>query len=96
MGMMPQNFFPSLDKPYFRADVFYPDGYSINDVAVSYTHLGNESSMNSLHEIKNYFANLTRQGSHVSSTTQVACLLYTSLLRNGACRQGRLQLECDF
>ncbi len=33
---------------------------------------GNESSMNSLHEIKNYFANLTRQGSHVSSTTQVA------------------------
>ena len=32
MGLMPQNFFPSLDKPYFRADVFYPDGYSINDV----------------------------------------------------------------
>lgn len=27
-----QNFFPSLDKPYFRADVFYSDGYSINDV----------------------------------------------------------------
>ncbi|WP_431432850.1 efflux RND transporter permease subunit [Bacteroides hominis] len=33
MGMMPQNFFPSLDKPYFRADVFYPDGYGVNDVA---------------------------------------------------------------
>lgn len=33
MGMMPQNFFPSLDKPYFRADVFYPDGYEVNDVA---------------------------------------------------------------
>lgn len=32
MGMMPQNFFPSLDKPYFRADVFYPDGYGVNDV----------------------------------------------------------------
>ena len=32
MGLMPQNFFPSLDKPYFRADVFYPDGYSISDV----------------------------------------------------------------
>ena len=32
MGTMPQNFFPSLDKPYFRADVFYPDGYSIQDV----------------------------------------------------------------
>ena len=33
MEMMPQNFFPSLDKPYYRADVFYPDGYSINEVA---------------------------------------------------------------
>lgn len=33
MGLMPQNFFPSLDKPYYRADVFYPDGYSINEVA---------------------------------------------------------------
>ncbi len=33
MGMMPQNFFPYLDKPYFRADVFYPDGYGVNDVA---------------------------------------------------------------
>ena len=32
MGLMPQNFFPSLDKPYFRADVFYPDGYSIREV----------------------------------------------------------------
>ena len=32
MGMMPQNFFPSLEKPYFRADIFYPDGYSIRDV----------------------------------------------------------------
>ena len=33
MGMMPQNFFPSLDKPYYRADIFYPDGYNINEVA---------------------------------------------------------------
>lgn len=29
MGRMPQNFFPSLDKPYFRADVLLPDGYDI-------------------------------------------------------------------
>lgn len=29
MGIMPQNFFPSLDKPYFRADVFLADGQSI-------------------------------------------------------------------
>ncbi len=32
MGLLPQNFFPSLDKPYFRADVFYPEGYSIHQV----------------------------------------------------------------
>lgn len=29
MGRMPQNFFPSLDKPYFRADVLLPEGYDI-------------------------------------------------------------------
>ena len=31
MGLMPQNFFPSLDKPYFRADVLLPEGYNIQD-----------------------------------------------------------------
>ncbi len=31
MGRMPQNFFPSLDKPYFRADVLLPEGYSIRE-----------------------------------------------------------------
>ncbi|MDE6507155.1 MAG: efflux RND transporter permease subunit [Alistipes sp.] len=29
MGRMPQNFFPALDKPYFRADVLLPEGFSI-------------------------------------------------------------------
>lgn len=29
MGRMPQNFFPTLDKPYFRADVLLPEGYDI-------------------------------------------------------------------
>lgn len=32
MGVMPQNFFPNLHKPYFRADCFFPDGYSILEV----------------------------------------------------------------
>ena len=31
MGSMPQNFFPSLDKPYFRADVLLPEGFGIRD-----------------------------------------------------------------
>ena len=30
MGRMPQNFFPQLDKPYFRADVIMPEGYDID------------------------------------------------------------------
>lgn len=30
MGRMPQNFFPQLSKPYFRADVILPDGYDID------------------------------------------------------------------
>lgn len=32
MSRMPQNFFPQLDKPYFRADVLLPEGY---DMAVT-------------------------------------------------------------
>lgn len=31
MGIMPQNFFPNMDKPYFRADCFLPEGYSIRE-----------------------------------------------------------------
>lgn len=29
-GTLPQNFFPSLDKEYFRADCIFPSGYSID------------------------------------------------------------------
>lgn len=32
MGIMPQNFFPSLDKEYFRSDFFFPNGYNIRQV----------------------------------------------------------------
>lgn len=31
MGRMPQNFFPSLYKPYFRADVLLPEGFGIRE-----------------------------------------------------------------
>lgn len=37
MGRMPQNFFPQLSKPYFRADVILPDGY---DIEATDTRLG--------------------------------------------------------
>ncbi len=29
MARLPQNFFPELDKPYFRADVWLPEGFDI-------------------------------------------------------------------
>ncbi len=32
MGMMPQNFFPSLVKPYFRADMIFQAGTNIREV----------------------------------------------------------------
>ena len=30
MSLMPQNFFPQLEKPYFRAEVILPEGYDIS------------------------------------------------------------------
>ncbi len=32
MAIMPQSFFPLMKKPYFRADLIMPEGYSIRDV----------------------------------------------------------------
>lgn len=36
MSRLPQNFFPNLDKPYFRADVILPEGY---DISTTQSHL---------------------------------------------------------
>lgn len=32
LSLMPQNFFPNMDKPFFRADLHFPDGYNIRTV----------------------------------------------------------------
>lgn len=32
MGTMPQSFFPQMNKPYFRADLIFPEGFSIKNV----------------------------------------------------------------
>ena len=32
MSIMPQSFFPIMNKPYFRADLIVPEGYGIDDV----------------------------------------------------------------
>lgn len=40
MRVMPQNFFPNLDKPYFRADCFLPNGYDIRDTEREMRRIG--------------------------------------------------------
>lgn len=37
MSFMPQNFFPQLSKPYFRADVILPEGYDISAMDANLT-----------------------------------------------------------
>ncbi len=32
MSIMPQSFFPIMNKPYFRADLLFPEGYGIGEV----------------------------------------------------------------
>lgn len=43
---------PVTDKPYFRADVFYPDGYGVNDVAREMKKV--EAHLQKLPEVKKY------------------------------------------
>ena len=53
MGTMPQNFFPSLDKPYFRADLIFPEGYSIYDVETNVKKI-EEEYLSKNENIKSY------------------------------------------
>ncbi len=61
MGLMPQSFFPSMNKPYFRADLIFPSGYSINKVSDEIETL--EEYLSKQPEIKNY--SITMGGSPV-------------------------------
>ena len=49
-GVMPKDFFPNLDKPYFRADINLPNGYDIDDT--ERTTLRMERWLNSRPEVK--------------------------------------------
>ncbi len=51
MNRMPQDFFPSLDKPYFRADIILPEGFSID--ATEERMIKIESWLQSQEEVKN-------------------------------------------
>ncbi len=52
MGRMPQDFFPSLDKPYFRADVILPEGYNID--ATREVLIEMEGWLNRQEEVKSF------------------------------------------
>ena len=52
MSIMPQSFFPQMNKPYFRADLVFPEGYSIK--AVEREVLKVEEYLNNNEKIKSY------------------------------------------
>lgn len=52
MALMPQSFFPTMNKPYFRADLIFPEGYSIREVEKNILKI--ESYLESNPNIKSY------------------------------------------
>lgn len=52
MGIMPQSFFPIMNKPYFRADLIFPEGYGIRDVEQNVLKI--ENYLKSNDKIKSY------------------------------------------
>ena len=52
MAIMPQSFFPQMNKPYFRADLIFPEGYSIKTVEKEVLKV--EDFLNKNEKIKSY------------------------------------------
>lgn len=52
MSIMPQSFFPIMNKPYFRADLIFPEGYGIDDVEKNVIKI--EEYLKSNEKIKSY------------------------------------------
>ncbi|MDB9184015.1 efflux RND transporter permease subunit [Parabacteroides distasonis] len=53
MSIMPQSFFPIMSKPYFRADLIFPEGYSIYDVETNVKKM-EEEYLSKNENIKSY------------------------------------------
>lgn len=53
MSIMPQSFFPIMSKPYFRADLIFPEGYSIYDVETNMKKI-EEEYLSKNENIKSY------------------------------------------
>ena len=62
MSIMPQSFFPIMSKPYFRADLIFPEGYSIYDVETNVKKI-EEEYLSKNENIKSY--SITLGGSPV-------------------------------
>lgn len=62
MSIMPQSFFPIMSKPYFRADLIFPEGYSIYDVETNVKKI-EEEYLSKNENIKSY--SFTLRGSPV-------------------------------
>ena len=59
MSIMPQSFFPIMSKPYFRADLIFPEGYSIYDVETNVKKI-EEEYLSKNENIKSYSFTLVR------------------------------------
>ena len=57
MSIMPQSFFPIMSKPYFRADLIFPEGYSIYDVETNVKKI-EEEYLSKNENIKSYSCTL--------------------------------------
>lgn len=53
MSIMPRSFFPIMSKPYFRADLIFPEGYSIYDVETNVKKI-EEEYLSKNENIKSY------------------------------------------
>lgn len=53
ISIMPQSFFPIMSKPYFRADLIFPEGYSIYDVETNVKKI-EEEYLSKNENIKSY------------------------------------------
>ena len=75
MSIMPQSFFPIMSKPYFRADLIFPEGYSIYDVETNVKKI-EEEYLSKNENIKSY--SFTLGGSPVRYYLARVCLCSVS------------------
>ena len=86
MSIMPQSFFPIMSKPYFRADLIFPEGYSIYDVETNVKKI-EEEYLSKNENIKSYSFTLGGQFFYRSEAKLRQCVDRDT--RSGGCASGR-------